>query len=184
MWEPEWLAVLVATLDAHPRAVLAYPLNDRIDEEGVPIRGPWRFQTEGTSGGATRFATTIRRMVPGDMVYGLFRVDALQAAGVLRNVLLPDRLLVAELSLQGEFAQVERVLWHRRGAPRTSGEAARQRARSEPFPGSGLPWPVQHARALLESQGVSAAALYLALTPALAAARAARRRFRKASSPS
>jgi len=184
VWEPEWLAVLVATLDTHPHAVLAYTLNDRIDDEGVPIRQPWRFQTEGTSGGATRFATTIRRMVPGDMVYGLFRVDALQAAGVLRNVLLPDRLLVAELSLQGEFAQVQRVLWHRRGAPRTSGEAARQRARSEPFPGSGLPWPVQHARALLESQGVSAAALYLALTPALAAARGARRHLWKASSPS
>ena len=117
-------------------------------------------------------------------MYGLFRVDALQAAGILRNVLLPDRLLVAELSLQGEFAQVERVLWHRRGAPRRSREGARQRARSEPFPGSGLPWPVQHARALLESQGVSAATLYLALTPALAAARAAQRRLGKASSPS
>jgi glycosyltransferase involved in cell wall biosynthesis len=182
VWEPEWLSELVAALDASPQAVLAYPLNDRIDEEGATLRGPWRFQTRGTSG-TSRFATTIRRMRPGDMVYGLFRVAALQAAGVLRDVLLPDRLLVAELSLRGEFVQVERVLWHRRGAPRTSGEVARQRARSEPFPGSGLPWPVQHARALLTSEGVSAAVLYLVLTPAFAAARTAQRSLRKAASP-
>ncbi len=119
-------------------------------------------------------------MVPGDMVYGLFRVDALEAAGVLRDVLLPDRLLVAELALQGEFVQVDRLLWHRRGAPRLRGEAARQRARTEPFRGSGLPWQVQHARVLAASEGLPAAAAYLVLTPGFAGARAVQRRLRKA----
>jgi glycosyltransferase involved in cell wall biosynthesis len=181
VWEPEWLVELVGALDAHPRAALAYALNDRIDDEGAPVRGPWRFRTEGTTDRTTRFVTTIRRMVPGDMVYGLFRIDALEAAGVFRDVLLPDRLLVAELALHGEFVQVDRLLWHRRGAPRTSGEAARQRARSGVFPGSGLPWPLQHARALARNHEVAAGALYAVLTPALFAARAAQKRLSKRS---
>ena len=181
VWEPEWLGELVGALDAHPRAVLAYPLNDRIDDDGSPIREPWRFRTEGTRGRTSRFTTTIRRMVPGDMVYGLFRADALAAAGVLQNVLLPDRLLVAELALHGEFVQVDRLLWHRRGAPVLRGEAARQRARTEPFRGRGLPWQLQHARAILGSEGTFAAALYLVLTPGFAAARAVHRRLPKAS---
>jgi glycosyltransferase involved in cell wall biosynthesis len=184
VWEPDWLAELTAALDANPRAVLAYPLNDRIDDDGLSIRAPWRFRTAGTTSRATRFTTTIRRMVPGDMVYGLFRADALAAAGVLRNVLLPDRLLVAELALHGEFVQVDRLLWHRRGIPRRRGEAARQRARSEPFRGSALPWPIQHARAILESEGPAAAGLYLVLTPGFAAARAVHRRVWKTRTPS
>jgi hypothetical protein len=116
-------------------------------------------------------------MVPGDMVYGLFRVDALRAAGVLRDVLLPDRLLIAELALRGEFVQVDSLLWHRRGAPRSSGEAARQRARTDSFPGRSLPWPLQHARALARNESVAAGALYAALTPAFSTARAAQRRL-------
>jgi glycosyltransferase involved in cell wall biosynthesis len=184
VWEREWLAKLVAALDAYPRVVLAYPLNDRIDEDGASVRAPWRFRTEGTTGRTKRFVTTIRRMVPGDMVYGLFRADALAAAGVLRDVLLPDRLLVAELALQGEFIQVDRLHWHRRGIPRERGEAARQRARSEPFRGSALPWPIQHARAILESEGPAAAGLYVVLTPGFAAARAVHRRIWKTRTPS
>ena len=50
----------------------------------------------------------------GDMVYGLIRLSALRAAGTFRSVLRPDRLLMAELSLQGQIRQVPEVLWFRR----------------------------------------------------------------------
>jgi len=50
----------------------------------------------------------------GDMVYGLIRMRALEAAGVFRPVLNPDRLLIAELSHQGEIRQVAEPLWWRR----------------------------------------------------------------------
>ena len=45
------------------------------------------------------------------MAYGLFRSDALRDCGVYRSVLLPDRLLMFELSLRGEFRQVLESLW-------------------------------------------------------------------------
>jgi hypothetical protein len=48
------------------------------------------------------------------MVYGLFRAEALQQAGVFRRLLAPDRLLLAELTVLGEFRQVPEVLWERR----------------------------------------------------------------------
>jgi hypothetical protein len=189
LWEPDWLPQMVETLDTHPEAVLAYPLSDRIDDEGAQIRGPWRFETAGTKSRARRFATTIRRMVAGDMVYGLMRAEALAACGALRNVLLPDRLLIAELALQGEFRQVPELLWHRRGAPRERGEPARQRARHPNRPvWAHTPWSLQHAAAIFWNEGVhargkpavgrpaafAAGVAYLALSPGFRAARAAR----------
>ena len=60
------------------------------------------------------------------MVYGLMRLDALQAAGIFRRVLRPDRLLMAELTLQRRFRQVPEVLWFRRQSETASVE--RQRA--------------------------------------------------------
>ena len=48
------------------------------------------------------------------MVYGLMRASAVREAGVFREVLCPDRLLLAELTLRGEIRQVPEVLWYRR----------------------------------------------------------------------
>ena len=38
VWHPEWLRTLGAELDAHPEAVLAYPLGVRIDDTAPSIR--------------------------------------------------------------------------------------------------------------------------------------------------
>jgi glycosyltransferase involved in cell wall biosynthesis len=198
VWEPDWLARLVEVLDAHPETVLAYPLSDRIDDAGEPIRAAWRFETAGVRSRARRFATTVRRMVAGDMVYGLARADALASAGVLRNVLMPDRLLVAELALQGEFRQVPELLWHRRGTVLKRGEPARQRARGHAPSWSRLPWSLQHAAAILWNDGVrgagrprvgrapsvAAAFAYLLLSPGFRAARALAGRSSTAASTS
>jgi hypothetical protein len=184
LWEPEWLPALVAELDAHPEAVLTYPLADLVDDGGV-VRGPWRFETAGDGRRSTRFARTVRRMVAGDMVYGLFRVDALVRCGVFRRVLLPDRLLLAELALQGEVRQVPRLLWHRRHFPRTGREAARQRAGEGAPPWGAVPWSLQHAAAIAwnagirgqarpqvaRADGLAAGLAYAVLSPGFRAAR-------------
>jgi glycosyltransferase involved in cell wall biosynthesis len=171
VWEPRWLAALCAELDARPAAVLAYPLNDAISESGAVVRAPWRFATAGERA-PIRFMRVLRRMVAGDMVYGLFRADALEACGVLRDVLMPDRLLLAELSLYGEFRQVPELLWHRRLRERAA-DSPLQRG-SEVFPGgrtSALPWWLAHARVLARAKGVGVAAAYAGLVPALHVAR-------------
>src|SRR4051812_16118124 len=67
VWEPGWLAALGAELDAHPAAVLAYPLNDAISEGGAVVRLPWRFTTAGQRT-PVGFVRVLRRMVAGDMI--------------------------------------------------------------------------------------------------------------------
>jgi hypothetical protein len=78
------------------------------------------------------------------------RVAALDKTSGLRMVLVPDRLLIAELAAIGPFALVPEFLWHRRYFGLTS--RARQRRNS--FPGGAplytyLPITVQHGSALL-----------------------------------
>jgi hypothetical protein len=115
-WDPRWLERMIAELDAHPEAVLAYPQTLRIDEAGALVdKEPRVFDTSGVASASERW----RRFCwsgfgSGDMVYGLMRMRALEAAGIFRPVLNPDRLLIAELSRQGEIHQVHEPLWSRR----------------------------------------------------------------------
>ena len=115
-WDARWLDRMLAELDAHPEAVLTYPRTLRIDDNGAIIdKEPRVFDTAGVSTAVERW----RRFCwngfgSGDMVYGLMRMQALQAAGIFRPVLNPDRLLIAELMRQGEIRQVDEPLWYRR----------------------------------------------------------------------
>ena len=45
VWEPLWAARLAAELDAHPEAVLAYPLAERLPPDGAPPAAPTRWDT-------------------------------------------------------------------------------------------------------------------------------------------
>jgi len=145
-WSPRWLQRLAAELDAHPEAVLAYPQSVRIGERGETLREqpPWRFDTAGMVDPGQRLAHFGRDAVAGDMVYGLFRIDALERLG-FPGALAPDRLLLARMCLAGQFRQVPEVLWHRRYVANVS--SRRQRAaffpRGAPI-WSRLPWPLAH----------------------------------------
>lgn len=155
VWEPGWLGALVDELDHHPEAVLAYPLSKRISADGRALRGPWRFATTGLHWRFRRFWRTCLGMVPADMVYGLFRVNALEQAGIFRPVLLADRLLIAEMSLYGQFRQVPSVLWHRRFRRLMT----MQRQRASFYPDGPpwhayLPWWLLHTMALAWHLGV------------------------------
>jgi glycosyltransferase involved in cell wall biosynthesis len=154
IWRPTWLERLVALLDAHPRAVLAYPQTQRIDERGRPYdaeRAAWRSDTRGIGDPRARLAAAFNGMVAGDMIYGLFRAEVLDALGdVYRPVLVPDRLLLSELALRGEFVQAPEVLWLRR----FRGLADLDRQRRAFFPDgvpahARLPWWLQHVGALV-----------------------------------
>jgi glycosyltransferase involved in cell wall biosynthesis len=154
VWHPFWLERLVAELDAHPEAVLAYPLSLRISETGETLRGPWRFDTAGITRRRERVRATMRGAASGSMVYGLFRTDALVRAGVFRSLLAPDRLLLVELSLYGQFRQVPETLWYRRFAHAVSN--ARQRRAFFPDgapPSMYVPWWLTHSVVLARELG-------------------------------
>jgi len=151
-WHPEWLARLLAELEAHPDAVLAYPITRRIDASGVDLdKGPRLFDTSECDGVRARWTHMCHYGIgAGDMVYGLMRLDALVQAGTFRRVLRPDRLLVAELALRGRFRQVQEVLWFRRDASGASVDRQRHTlvvAGDEPEGFGAPPW-WQHARVL------------------------------------
>ncbi len=133
VWHPRWLEVLVATLDAHPEVALAYPITLRTYEE----RGPKinrTFDTFGVASAHDRLRQCSLRMVAGNMIYGLFRAKTLAQAGVFRAVLLPDRQVLLELSLLGQFKCVHELLWYREIAR----EFSFKRQRAAFFPG-GVP---------------------------------------------
>jgi hypothetical protein len=128
-WAPTWLETLVHALDREPAVVLAYPLTQRIDAAGGLLAKPAReFETLGITDVDQRWArlNSSVSVAAGDMVYGLMRTSAVRQAGVFRDVLRPDRLLIAELTLQGQIRQVPEVLWFRRQF--STGSVARQRS--------------------------------------------------------
>jgi glycosyltransferase involved in cell wall biosynthesis len=157
LWHPRWLQEMVDTLDDHPDVVLAYPKNRRIGRAGeVLARKPWAFDTFGMTNAWARVNHSVRNMSAGNMVYGLYRVEALATAGVYRRVLVPDRLLMTELAVLGQFKQVPEVLWYRRWYGRIF-SLGRQRANF--FPGRRplymyLPWWFTHGAVLFWYFGV------------------------------
>jgi glycosyltransferase involved in cell wall biosynthesis len=112
VWHARWLHEMVSVLDACPEVVLAYPQNFRMmaDEGRIAIKV---FETFGMSPRADRMRTSARYMLAGDMIYGLVRADALEAAGIFRRVITPDRQVLLALSLFGQVKQVREVLWYR-----------------------------------------------------------------------
>lgn len=155
LWDPHWLAELVSELDRYPDVVLAYPYVVRITAEGEVFRGPFRFQTLGDPSALSRLARTCFRMSAGNMVYGVFRAGVLERASMLRPVLLPDRLLLAESSLYGQFRQVPEVLWQRR----FGGLFSFDRQRASFFPNgvpayARLPWWLLHICSLVRALAV------------------------------
>jgi len=149
VWHPRWLETMAAELDAHPEAVLAYPLGVRIDDFGSEYPTRERpFGTEGIADPAERVRRTARDMTAaGEMIYGLMRREALVRAGEYPLVVLADRLQLLRLAVEGEFRQVRRRLWYRRYRAGVAMTNRRQRAAA--FPGGAplvayLPWWLTH----------------------------------------
>jgi hypothetical protein len=99
-------------------------------------------------------------MVAGDMIYGLFRAEPFDRLGGYAPVLVPDRLLLARLALEGAFVGVEEVLWERRFAGLADLERQRRAFWPEGAPLSArLPWWLAHARVAARTDPRLAAAL-------------------------
>jgi hypothetical protein len=157
-WHPRWLEVLLSVLQESPTVVLTYPLTQRIDPGGASLAKPARqFETFGVADLDARWTRFNRSdtVAAGDIVYGLMRTEAARAAGIFRSVLCPDRLLIAELTLQGEIRQIPEVLWYRRQF--AAGSIERQRLTlfapgTQPPSRFTPPW-YMHARSLWDTYG-------------------------------
>ncbi len=147
VWDPRWLELLVAELEEHPEASVAYPLDVGIRADGEQFRGPWRFDNAGVTGIRRRFVSATVGMRSGCVVYGLHRVNLLERCGVFHPAIIPDRILNQQLAMIGEFRQVDEVLWHRRYFARKGSIRARQMQvlfRGRPPLYTRLPFPLVH----------------------------------------
>lgn len=131
LWRPRWLEAMVNAMDRRPEVVLAYPTTERISGDGQVSHSRGGCQTLDVTVASARLQRAHSDMHAGDMVYGLMRAGCLERAGVFRYVLEPDRLMLAELAVQGQFAHVPEPLWQRRFLK----SASRARQRRSIFPG-------------------------------------------------
>jgi glycosyltransferase involved in cell wall biosynthesis len=154
VWHARWLETLVSVLDQEPGVVVAYPTSLRTtsDDAWLEDKG---FDTAGITRASTRIARAAQQMLAGDMIYGLIRARTLEAAGVFRHVVTPDRQILLALSFFGGVCHVPEVLWYR--------EMARdfdlERQRKVFFPDGTplyayLPSHVQHCASLLWDFGI------------------------------
>lgn len=168
VWHPEWLQAHLEILEHHPRAVMAYPLIAPIGPRGEALdMEPTRFETWGLNK-RKRVQRTAKKIVgAGNMIYGLFRAEALKKCGGFPNFPMPDRLLMMELSTLGGFKLIERRLWYRRffqKAPRDGSDrykAVLQRQKRSLFPDGARPWH-SHFPTLAQALGL---VLHLGVKP-------------------
>ena len=115
VWHPRWLGVLTQALEKHPEAVVACPLTYRIDADGSILSArATECSTIGEPLSFSRFSKTFNRISAGSMIYELMRADAVERAGNMPWQLLPDRLFLVVLALQGPMVHVPEYAWSRR----------------------------------------------------------------------
>jgi len=150
VWHPDWLESMVRVLETNPNAVVVYPQSVQIDLEGqrYPKKSSFKFSTEGLSENERIKAVCRNARGYGMMIYGLFRAEALLRAGILRRVLFPDVILMHELSLQGDFLQVEAELFYRRRTAAFSIARQKQTLFTQKPWYIFLPWPFVNAAVL------------------------------------
>jgi hypothetical protein len=166
VWGSRWLERLAAELDAHPEAALAYPLAVRVDDAGSEYPTRERpFETAGVADPRERLRRVAGELRgAGEMVYGLMRRSAVEAAGPFPLAVLADRLFLVRLALEGEFRQVRERLWYRRF--RTGVTMSNKRQRRAAFPdGAPLvafaPWWLGHPVLLARETGSTGLAAQL-----------------------
>ncbi|MBV8070574.1 MAG: glycosyltransferase family 2 protein [Acidobacteriaceae bacterium] len=113
---PNCIGELVRALDGNPKAVLAFPKTECIDESGAPIPLLGEHQLPETVGvpPARRFMIAL---LQGGMMYsmfGMFRVNMLRKTLLHGPYYSSDRALLAETGLLGEFVQVPGAIFYNR----------------------------------------------------------------------
>ena len=128
LWAPNFVSTLLPELLRDESVVLAYFRTVLIDEQDrVTEILPDRLETRGL-GVCQRFHKIMWEFAWGNMVYGLFRTEVYRQVWKPYEIISPDHLLMASLSLHGQIVQVDEPLFFRRtNRPRESAQEARAR---------------------------------------------------------
>lgn len=114
LWAPDFVSRCAKVLNDDATVVLAYPRTMLIDGEGTSIAVmPDRFDTRGMEK-FERYCKLVDNLRICNMIYGVIRRRALDKVALTRRLLGGDHLVLAALSLEGAFAQLDEVLFFRR----------------------------------------------------------------------
>jgi glycosyltransferase involved in cell wall biosynthesis len=114
---PGLIEKCVEILDQHPTVVLCYSMITEIDENGDPVRTI--SQSKGRSAKPhERFRDLARKDHNCEATYGLIRADILHKTHLQKNYTDSDRALLCELSLYGQFFEIQEPLFYKRYHPK------------------------------------------------------------------
>lgn len=132
--EPEFLARCIAALDADPDIVLAYTCAREIDETGA-TKGMKSARLDGDNRRvARRFGEFVRRGYPCTACFGVVRSDVLRRTRGFANYADCDRVLIAEIGLEGRIVELEEPLFvHREHRKRSVWQFTSRQTRSAWF---------------------------------------------------
>jgi glycosyltransferase involved in cell wall biosynthesis len=110
--DPRFVATCLAVLEADRDAVLCTPSVVIVDESGRPM-GSWQPTTDLCSSSPRhRLHRLLWSLGEPHAIYGLIRAPNLRRTRGLQAYLAADRVLLAELILQGPFWQLQESLHH------------------------------------------------------------------------
>lgn len=123
---PTYLERTVALLDAHPEVVVTYPRATFIDAEGEVMGYDTEFLDLRTDKPGLRFRTYLK-VARGwiNPIFGLMRLSVLRQTPLHTSFSSSDMILLGELALRGQFAEVPEYLFLRRDHPKGSVQANR-----------------------------------------------------------
>ncbi|MBX3324391.1 MAG: glycosyltransferase [Nitrospira sp.] len=114
VFAPESVAACVEVLDAHPDAVLCYPKTILIDGTGSIIE-PYEDNLNLRSDSpVVRFRMASDQIGLVNVIYGLMRTEQVRQTGLIRHYPGSDIIFLIELSLYGQFLEINRPLFFRR----------------------------------------------------------------------
>lgn len=136
---PESLQCCIDLLDQDPGAVMAFVGVKRIDENGDDLVFNYFVPDFSDPNPSERFRQAIRLDYSLELFYGVHRTDVIKSTAGLGQFSDSDRVLIAELALNGRFAITDDVMFFRRDHPeRSIKKYGSRQARSEWInPGSG-----------------------------------------------
>jgi glycosyltransferase involved in cell wall biosynthesis len=109
--EPEFVERCVAVLDADPRVVLAYTCSREIDETGTTLRVRSTGVDASHDAASRRFRELVRRDYPCVAAFGVARSGVLRRTRLFQNYADCDRVLLAEIGLQGRIVELPEPLF-------------------------------------------------------------------------
>lgn len=112
--EPTLVSSCVATLEANPGAVVAYPQDLIIDADGEVVRVHDEDLGLELEGDIRRAAQLLWRVRMCHAVFGVMRLEVLRETELIQPFDSSDVALLAELALRGPILQTEGRLFHRR----------------------------------------------------------------------